>query len=79
MAFDSLGFNGLLSIAVTLLSIYLAWVVLQELKLEPFLKRPKSPQAKMLQVMLAIVLGHGFARFILDYLNWSQMLRYLVE
>ncbi|EXX85629.1 membrane protein [Paenibacillus darwinianus] len=79
MEFASLGFNGLLSIAVTLLSIYLAWVVLQELKPEAFLKRPNSPRAKMLLVMLAIILGHAFATFILDYLNWSQMLRYLVE
>ncbi|CAM4277003.1 DUF1146 family protein [Paenibacillus tarimensis] len=78
-SFTPLGVTGLLSIIVTLLSIYLAWVVIQEVKLEAFLKRPKSGQAKLLQIMLAVIMGHLFARFILDYWNWSQLLRYIVE
>ncbi|WP_229724936.1 DUF1146 family protein [Paenibacillus abyssi] len=71
--------NGLMSIVVTLLSITFAWYVIQEIKLDAFVKRPRSRQARMLQVLLAIVLGHGFASFILDYLQWSSMLRWFVE
>ncbi|PZD97805.1 DUF1146 domain-containing protein [Paenibacillus sambharensis] len=78
-SFAPLGVTGLLSIIVTLLSIYLAWIVIQEIKLDAFLKRPKSGQAKLLQIMLAVIIGHLFARFILDYWNWSQLLRYIVE
>lgn len=75
----SAGLEGLFGMAVNLLGIYLAWVVLQELKLEAFLKQPKSPRAAMLQVLLAIVLGHAFADFILDYWDWARALRFLVE
>ena len=74
-----IGVSGLLAIIVTLLSIYLAWVVLQELKLDMLLKQPKSPRGRMLQIMLAILIGHGFASFILDYWQWSQMLGAFVE
>ncbi|XEC95337.1 DUF1146 family protein [Paenibacillus tarimensis] len=75
----SIGINGLLSIVVTLLSMTFTWYVIQEVKLDVFVKRPRSPQAKMLQVLLTIVLGHGFARFILDYLQWASMLKWFVE
>ncbi|ALS26052.1 DUF1146 domain-containing protein [Paenibacillus cisolokensis] len=73
------GMTGLLSIVVVLFSIVLAWTVLQELKLDVFMRRPKGPKARILQVMLAIVLGHAFASFILDYWHWSNMLRGFVE
>ncbi|MBD2845870.1 DUF1146 domain-containing protein [Paenibacillus sp. IB182496] len=76
---SGIGMNGLMSIVITLLSITFAWYVIQEIKLDTWLKRPRGPQARMLQVLLAIVLGHGFARFILDYLQWSSMLRWFVE
>jgi uncharacterized integral membrane protein (TIGR02327 family) len=75
----SIGLNGLISIAVTLLSITFAWYIVQELKLEAFMKRPRAPQARMLQILLAVVLGHGFARFFLDYLEWFNKLKWFVE
>jgi len=73
------GIDGLLSIVVALLSITFAWYVIQGLKLDFIVKHPRGPQAKMLQVLLAIVLGHGLARFVLDYLDWTRMLRWIVE
>lgn len=75
----AVGINGLIAIAITLLSIIFAWYVVQELKLEAFVKRPRSPQARMLQVLLAVVLGHGFSSFLLDYLEWFDKLRWFVE
>jgi uncharacterized integral membrane protein (TIGR02327 family) len=75
----SVGINALLSVAVMLLSVYLAWVVLQELKLDVFLKQPKGRRAVMLRLMLAVALGYQFSRFILDYWDWSMSLRLLVE
>ncbi|RXZ83444.1 DUF1146 domain-containing protein [Paenibacillaceae bacterium] len=76
---NAAGMSGLLSIVVTLLSITFAWYIIQEIKMDSFVKRPKSPQARMLQLLLSVVLGHGFARFILDYMDWTRMLRWLVE
>jgi uncharacterized integral membrane protein (TIGR02327 family) len=75
----SMGIRGLLSAAVMLLSVYLAWVVLQELKFDVFLKQPKGRRAVMLRLMMAVAIGYLFSRFILDYWEWSTSLRLLVE
>lgn len=71
--------TGLFSIVVTLLSIVFVWYILQEVKLDVFFKFPRSPKARMLQMVIAVVLGHLFAGFILDYWNWSMMLKTFVE
>ncbi|WP_308636680.1 DUF1146 domain-containing protein [Paenibacillus silvisoli] len=73
------GIHAMLSIVIELFSIALAWVALQELKLTSILKRPRSGPARLLQIMLAIALGHIFADFVLSYWNWSGLLRGIVE
>ncbi|MFC4777858.1 DUF1146 family protein [Paenibacillus sp. GCM10023252] len=73
------GVSGLLSIVTAILSILFIWVLLQEFKLDVFFRHPRSPKARMFQVVLAIVIGHALARFILDYWEWSVMLRNFVE
>ncbi|MBW7475031.1 DUF1146 family protein [Paenibacillus oenotherae] len=73
------GQQALLSIIVELFAIVAAWIVLQEVKLEPLLRRPRSVQARILQIMLAVVIGHLFAGFLIDYWKWSGLLRGLVE
>ncbi|MBP1157836.1 MULTISPECIES: DUF1146 family protein [unclassified Paenibacillus] len=67
----SMGMKGLLNIALVLVFIGVSWWSLQELKLESILKRPKSTQAKLLQILLSIALGYQTARFVIDYLEWS--------
>lgn len=71
----SFGLTGLISILVALVCMALAWWALQQFRFDLFLKQPKSPAAKMLQVLLSIALGYQIARFILDYFNWSNMLK----
>lgn len=73
------GQQALLSIVVELLAIVAAWMVLQEVKLEQLLRRPRSIQARILQIMLAVIIGHLLAGFLLDYWKWSGLLRGLVE
>ncbi|SFF24198.1 conserved hypothetical integral membrane protein [Paenibacillus catalpae] len=73
------GTTALFSIVVNLFSIVFVWYILQEIKLDVFFKFPRSPKARMFQVVLAIVIGHGFASFILDYWNWTKYLQYFVE
>ncbi|MFD1957918.1 DUF1146 domain-containing protein [Paenibacillus thailandensis] len=73
------GLTGLFSIVVTLLSIILAWSLLQEIKWEKLLRNPRSPKARMLQVLAAVIVGHWFAQFVLGYWNWSMLLRGFVE
>lgn len=73
----AMGVSGLVSIVVSLVCITLAWWALQNLKLDLFIRNPRSPQARLLHVLLAVVLGHFVAKFLLDYIIWSQMIRYM--
>lgn len=73
----SVGMNGLTAILVSLACIVLSWWALQNLKLDLIIRHPKGPQGKLLQLLLAVVLGRFVAAFILEYLGYTQMLRYM--
>ncbi|GAA0137620.1 DUF1146 family protein [Paenibacillus sp. FSL W8-0186] len=73
----SVGMNGLTAILISLACIVLSWWALQNLKLDLFIRHPKGPQGKLLHLLLAIVLGRFVAAFILEYLGYTQMLRYM--
>ncbi len=72
---NSLAFSGLTYITIVLISIFVSWWSLQQFRFDLFLKQPKSAPAKVLQILLSIVLGYEVARFVIDYFNWSQLLR----
>lgn len=74
-SFSQTGVYGILSMLISLGCIVLAWWALQNLKLDAIIRHPQSAQGKMLHVLLAIVLGHFVANFVLDYIGWSQLLR----
>lgn len=78
---DSLGFSmavsGLVNIVITILGIGFSWWSLQQFRFDLFLKEPKSPQSKTLQIFLSIVMGYLLSRFFIDYLGWSTMLKRL--
>lgn len=60
----------LIRLVVSLACIYAAWWALQELKFEKIVRTPGSPQAKLLHLILAVVLGQPFASFLLSYFSW---------
>jgi len=62
-------------ITVTLLCVALAWWGLQQLRLEIFLKNPKSPQSKLLLIMISLALGYEVASFLIAYFGWSGLLK----
>lgn len=66
---------SIVNIVIYLLSIALSWWALQEFRFEVLLRRPKSPAAKVLQILLAIALGHLVASFFMQYLGLSVGLR----
>lgn len=74
-AFSQTVVSGILSMVISLGCIFLAWWALQNLKLDLIIRHPQSPQGKVLHVLLAIVLGHFVANFVLDYIGWTQLLR----
>ncbi|QAY67721.1 DUF1146 family protein [Paenibacillus protaetiae] len=75
----SAGMTGLFSIVVTLLAIIFSWMLIQEFKWESLFRNPRSPKARMLQVVLSVIIGYLLARFVLDYWGWSSLLKGFVE
>ncbi|MFP4975405.1 DUF1146 family protein [Paenibacillus sp. CN-4] len=73
----SIGTNGLVSMLISLLCVAISWWALQNLKLDLFIRYPKSPQGRLLHLLLAIVIGRLVAGFFLDYLGWSGQIRHL--
>lgn len=72
---STIGSSSLVSMIVSLLCVVLSWWALQNLKLDLVIRYPKSPQGRLLHLLLAIVLGHFVAGFLLDYLGWSVQIR----
>jgi len=71
------GWNGLFSIFVTLGCVVIAWIILQDVKWDQFMRDPKGPKARMMHLLLSVGIGSLFARFILDYWNWVGTLKWL--
>lgn len=73
----NLGSTGLINIFLSLVFIWISWWAIQCFRLDLFVKDYKSPQVKALQILVSVALGHGVARFFMDYLGWSMMLKQL--
>lgn len=71
------GATGLINILLSLVFITLSWWAVQSFRLDLFVKDYKSPQAKVLQILVSVALGHSVAKFFMDYLGWSLMLKQL--
>ncbi|HHY20459.1 MAG TPA: DUF1146 domain-containing protein [Bacilli bacterium] len=74
---DGFGQQALLHIFVYICMLTLIWWALQAVKFDLFLKNPRGPRAITLMILLTIAIAHLVSSFLLDYLNWSTMLRYL--
>lgn len=73
----SAGIAGIFNIVVTILCIWAAWWALQGFRFDVFLKQPRSPQARLFMVLLAVTIGYTVARFIIDYLSWALLLKWM--
>lgn len=70
----AIGTSNMISMIISLICVALSWWSLQNLKLDLVIRYPKSPQGRLLHLLLAIVLGHFVAGFLLDYLGWSGLI-----
>lgn len=77
--FMNSGVTGLFYIVVEVLSIVFVWSLLQEVKWDKLFRFPRNAKARMFQVILAIVIGHSFAQFILQYWGYTVLLRGFAE
>lgn len=72
---NAMAWTGVLSMALSLVGVLMAWVALQSIRWDLFVKDVKAPAFQWLLVLLSLVLGHGVARFVMDYIQWSSLLR----
>ncbi|SDZ46040.1 conserved hypothetical integral membrane protein [Evansella caseinilytica] len=74
---DSLGQQGLLGIIVNLMVLTIVWWSIQSFNFDVFFKKGDEWRAKVFVILITIALTHLVSSFLLNYLNWSMMLRYL--
>ncbi|GAA4720845.1 DUF1146 family protein [Brevibacillus fulvus] len=72
---ETIGVTAVLGIIVSIVCIGVSWYALQVFRFDLFVKKADSGQAKLLQIILSIFIGYGVARFFIDYLGWSLLLR----
>ncbi|GGL50353.1 DUF1146 family protein [Sporolactobacillus putidus] len=70
----NVGLQALISLLIHLIALVLTWWALQGLKIDVFFRHPKSPQVRILYILLAIAISYPVAEFFLSYVNWSLML-----
>lgn len=71
----SLGLTGMTYIFITLVCIACAWWGIQQLRLDVFMKNPRSTPARLLQVFASVALGYQVASFLIAYFEWTGMLK----
>ncbi|ADI00621.1 DUF1146 family protein [Salisediminibacterium selenitireducens] len=74
---DQLGQQSLFNILISLMVLVIVWWSVQAIRMELFVKDPEGLRAKAFLVILTIALTYLITGFILNYLNWSQSLRFL--
>lgn len=72
---QSMALDSILNICIVVICIGVAWWGLQQIRFDLFLKHPKGAQAITLQILLSVALGSEVARFIIEYYNWSTMIK----
>jgi uncharacterized integral membrane protein (TIGR02327 family) len=74
---DSLGQQSLFNILISLMVLTIVWWAVQSFKFDLFVKNPDGVKAKALVIIVTLALTHMVTSFLLNYLNWSTMLRHL--
>lgn len=52
-------------------------MAIHAINIEPFIRKDRVTEARILIVFLTIVIGSSVSRFVLDIIQWSQDLIYL--
>lgn len=58
--------------------IYITWMVMQGINFEPLVRKNHVVEARILIIFITIVIGTGVSRFVLEIVQWSQDLLYLL-
>lgn len=73
----SIGYFSIINMLSHIIFIYITWVAMQGINFEPLVRKNRVVEARILLIFIAIVIGTGVSRFVLDIIQWSQDLIYL--
>jgi len=73
----SIGYFSIIGMLSHVVFIYITWTAMQSVNVEPFVRKNKVTEARILLIFISIVIGTGVSRFVLDIIQWSQDLIYL--
>ncbi|WP_026907707.1 DUF1146 family protein [Paucisalibacillus globulus] len=74
----SIGQVAMMSIISHIIFIYITWRLMQTINFEPLIRKGRGTEARILILFLTIVIGTGVSRFFLEFLQWSQDLKFLL-
>jgi len=74
----STGSQAIAYMVVILASIMLTWWAMQAFRFDVFLREPRSFRARVLQLIVAVVIGYNLARFLMDYTHVASLLRWVL-
>jgi len=74
----SIGYMAVISMISHVLFIYITWVAVQSINVEFFIQKGKVKEARLLMILITVAIGVTVSNFVLDLLNWSQDLLYLL-
>lgn len=52
--------------------IYIAWKMMLGINFEPIVRKNRVTEAQVIIIFIAIIIGSGVSRFVLDVIRWSQ-------
>ncbi len=73
----SIGQFALIGMISHIFFIWLTWRVMLKLNFDPIIRKGHPQDGRIFLLFLAIMIGTGVSRFVLDILQWSQDLIYL--
>ncbi|TCW39241.1 putative integral membrane protein (TIGR02327 family) [Laceyella sacchari] len=74
-----LAMESLVNILISLGSIVFCWWILTGVRWDVLIRPNRVMQARLLLSVVSIVLGHGLASFVIDYLGWSRLVGTLLR
>ncbi|ASK62092.1 hypothetical protein CFK37_07910 [Virgibacillus phasianinus] len=74
---EHIGQLAIVSMLSHLIFIAITWRVMQSINFDPILRKGRIVESRIFLLFVAIVIGSGVSQFFLDFLKWSQNLKYL--
>lgn len=74
----SIGFFSIIGMISHVLFISITWMAMQGINFEPLVRKNGVTEARIIIIFITIAIGASVSRFVLDILQWSQDLIYLL-